>query len=116
MHSGWTSTRDFASTGETFYFGSFSIPDSKDEDLDDLAPIGDAKAWKEALPPSQQWLAEAEGCKIPTSRVSTEEEKQLYKENFPKIFNGQQNGSANSYDAIDFDAFTVWWNRQVDGP
>ena len=116
MHDGWMSTRDFESTNETFYFGAKHAMADDDEGADDdlaLAPVGDAAAWREALTPSQRWLADAQGVKIPATCVSTEEEKQLFKDNYRRFF-VQKSSSQNSYDAHDYDAFAVWWNNKVD--
>lgn len=78
VHRHWISTRDFASTGESFYCFTGSTPDASESD-DDLTPTGEAKAWRETLPPSLRWLADSQNLKIPTTRVSTDEEKELFK-------------------------------------
>ena len=54
VHNGWVSTRDFAPTNEIFYFGTQKVVEDEDAAVDDLAPVGDAEAWRKALPPSQQ--------------------------------------------------------------
>ena len=84
-----------------------------DEIDDDLKPVGNSEAWRDALPPSQQWLAEAEGHQIPTSRVSTEEERDLFKDNYRRFLTGGSS-SQNSHDAYDYDAFAMWWNERVE--
>ena len=84
-----------------------------DEAEDDLKPVGDVETWRKALSPSQQWLAEAEGHEIPTSRVSTEEEREFFKNNYRKFCTGASS-SQNSHDSYDYDEFARFWNEKVE--
>ena len=56
----------------------------------------------------RRWLAHCEGVKIPTTKISTLEERQLFIENVNN-FRTASRGNANQHGSIDFDAFAAWW-------
>ena len=82
---------------------------------DDLEEAGDVFMWRASMPPSLQWLASEERVLIPTTRVSTKEERALFKDNFLRFPAPRgATASADDRDGIDFNAFTLWWNYEVD--
>lgn len=115
-HPFWISTRDFESTGETFYLvGARSndderLPDGDDTDIPEVDD--DAVLWRSTLPPALRWLAKVEKRAIPVTRLSTDEEKNLFKNNYRRFMG--ESSSANVHTAIDYSQFAEWWEQQVD--
>ena len=118
-HPDWISTKDFEATSESFYLlgaGRGPRDDADDKAAeDDLEEADDVIMWRASMPPSLQWLASEERVLIPTTRVSTKEERALFKSNYLR-FPAPRGATASSddRDGIDFSAFTLWWNYEVD--
>ena len=114
-HEGFISTKDFVSSGEKFDLmrQEAKVVDPDERDDDDLEETHEEAQWEAALPASVRSLAREQGVKIPTARMGTPQERQLFKENYlrPEFRSGST--SANAHEAIDFGAFADWWNAKI---
>jgi len=84
-HPDWISTKDFAPTDEVFYLianqSSLGPIDDDGEEDGDIEKAEDFVFWHASLQPSWRWLANEERVLIPTTRVSTEQERELFRTN-----------------------------------
>ena len=115
-HPSWISTKDFMPTLEQFYLPK-SAPLTgtllnTDDDDNELAESDDHVLWRQTPPPALRWLSDVEGHLIPTTRVSTPQEKWLFQENYRRFMS--RSASQNAHGAMDYASFAEWWNGRVE--
>ena len=83
--------------------------DADDKAAEDVLEEADnVVMWRASMPLSLQWHASEERVLIPTTRVSTKEERALFKDNYLRFPAPRgATASADDRDGIDFNVFTL---------